>query len=286
MNYTTLFEMRIRHDYFLNKGTTLFFQMNAAEQQEQLLNYDLNRFLEIIPTDATRLLLKNQRMFFRVSQDCLRVGVETTEGDSSEPVIAIAESASLNFIIRLKDPHFPYYTNLDFGNNAFILLTNEAPATQPALPLVKRVPQSDVMEYITDTSFMNQATTAAYTADIPQETLIGTVGFISVKMKTTDSNYTIIDTPVKIHTNGRSFYAFVQNTSHFWKYKKSSDASVFRSSTKLPLVQNGFIELDPGTALVPPQTLVEGMKVPNPTVFNFEEMDINGTPELCSVIYI
>src|SRR5690606_9918761 len=126
----------------------------------------------------------------------------------------------------------------------------------------------------------------AYTADIPQEILIGAVGFISVKMKTTDSNYTIIDTPVKIHTNGRSFYTFVQNTSHFWKYKKSSDASVFRSSTKLPLVQNGFIELDPGTALVPPQTLVEGMKVPNPTVFNFEEMDINGTPELCSVIYI
>lgn len=286
MNYSTLFEIHLRHDYFLNEELVAFYELPPNQQAKHLARYALSDFFEIVPTVATQKSLKNQRMLFRVSGDTLKVAVETVSGNPLEPIIPISESMELHFIIRLKDPNFVHYTNLDLSDTGLFLLTNAAPTTQPALPRMKIVPQSDNSDYLANTARMNPATTAVYAATVEPEQLLGAFGFVSVKMKTSDSDFTIIDDPTTIHATGRTFYVSVENTSYFWKYKKSSDASVFRSSTPLPLVRYGFIELNPAVSLVPPQTVVEGRMMPNPTVFVFEPMEINGNTEICSVIYI
>lgn len=286
MNYSTLFEIHLRHDYFLNDLQTAFYELPANQQAKQLTRYALSDFLEIVPTAATQKSMQNQRMLFRVSGDRLKVVVETVSGNPLQPIIPISESMELHFIIRLKDPNFVHYTNLDLSDTGLFLLTNVAPSTQPTLPRMKIAPQSDNSDYLPNTARMNPATKAVYMATVEPEELLGAFGFASVKMKTSDSDFTIIDDPTTIHSTGRAFYVSVENTSYFWKYKKSSDASVFRSSTKLPLLRYGFIELNPALSLVPPQTVVEGRMMPNPTVFVFEPMEINGNTEICSVIYI
>jgi hypothetical protein len=289
MNYQSLFELIIYHDYFLDKGLDKFNTMDEAERAHQLSKYKLSDFFEIIPSYNTRDNLSNFRFISRMEKDRLKVAVSTVPSNETEPLIHIKENLVLTFLIRSKSPDFQYYTDLDFETNQLLLLSNFVPDTElPAFPLMKTDPLADPDDaYLNDDFFMNNTTRNELASEFTPEELFGGIGIITVKMKIVgDEDLSVIVNKDEIFDPARKFIIQFRNKKYFWKFKQSQDAIVFRSDVELPLVKNGFIALDAETDLVPPQTLVPGMDVPNPSVFSFETMTIGSSEELCSVIYI
>lgn len=289
MNYQSLFDLIIYHDYFLDKGLEKFNAMGVLEKADQLSKYKLDDFFEIQPSERTRKNLSNFRFISRIENDRLKMAVSTFPSDETEPLIHLKENLILTFIIRSKDSDFQYYTDLDFESNKLLLLSNFIPDTElPTFPLMKTDPLSDPSDAFLDNRFyMNSSTRDQLLGEFTPEEAIGAVGIITVKMKVdNEEEMSVIANEDELFSIPRKFIIQFSNKKYFWKFKQSQDSLVFRSDVELPMVKNGFIALDAETDLVPPQTLVSGMDVPNPSVFSFETMTIDSTEELCSVIYI
>lgn len=289
MRYQSLFELIMYHDYFLDNGLEKFNDMDEESKVHQLSRYNLSDFFEVQPSEKTRKNFFNFRFITRIENDRLKVAVSTVPSNETEPLIHINEDMVLTFLIKSKSRDFQYYTDIDFKANRLLLLSNFVPSTEgSSFPLMKTEPLTAPNDaYLNDDFFMNDDTRNQLTGEFTSEELFGAIGFITVKMKIDgDQDNSVIINGDEIFDPARKFIIQFNNKKYFWKFKQSEDASVFRSDTELPLVKNGFIALDAATDLVPPQTLVSGMDVPNPSVFNFETMTIGSNEELCSVIYI
>lgn len=289
MHYQSLFELIMYHDYFLDNGLVKFNDMDEESKVHQLSRYNLSDFFEVQPSEKTRKNFFNFRFITRIENDRLKVAVSTVPSNETEPLIHINEDMVLTFLIKSKSRDFQYYTDLDFEANRLLLLSNFVPSTEgSSFPLMKTEPLTAPNDaYLNDDFFMNDDTLNQLAGEFSTEELFGAIGFITVKMKIDgDQDNSVIINDDEIFDPARTFFIQFKNKKYFWKFKQSEDSSVFRSDTELPLVKNGFIALDASTDLVPPQTLVSGMDVPNPSVFNFETMTIGSNEELCSVIYI
>lgn len=279
------------HDFFLDEGITKFNDMDGNQKESQLRLYNLNDFFVIEPTIDTKRISKNQRFICRTEQDGLKVAVETlsptnvNDGLPRIPVISIDPKLELYFIVKFKYPDFINYTNLDFDTNKLLLLTNEELNEIPSMKLLPLANPND--GYLDDNFFMDPITQAEVLKKIKPQELFGSVAVVRMKMVCPiDPAKNIIIDKNSIYNPAKKFVLQFDNKKLFWQYRMFGDNTIYRTITKYPLVKNGFITINSESALTPPLEISSGMKLPNPLVYNLENIQVDNVEELSTVIYI
>ncbi|NTW53518.1 MAG: hypothetical protein HGB15_01880 [Chlorobaculum sp.] len=103
-SYSTLFELRLLHHYWLDEGDTVFDRLNDEQQERYLLTYDAGAFLEIVPTEQTEHALKACRAIWRKTRTGIIV---SASGEALIPAETVLE-----WRIEVIDPNFFSYTAL------------------------------------------------------------------------------------------------------------------------------------------------------------------------------
>lgn len=128
INYKRLAEVKIFHEFYLFKADgTSYFELTTDKEKKKLLMdrvvgglYNLQRDLEIVPTEETKRLLKAYKMKFVPTSTGLIVGLEveelpTTGNDDDieyQPRIPIKDGLTLSFQIKLARTTFRNFTNI------------------------------------------------------------------------------------------------------------------------------------------------------------------------------
>ena len=136
MVYKTIFNIIVNHGYFLDEGEDKFSNMNQKEKEGALKNYDINDYLRIAPTEATKTIMNNHRLLFRPHAFGFRILAETIEKKVAldtkySPLILLADDLNFTFRIVATDPFFDSYSQIVSRDDMRLyLFTNKKPSTE------------------------------------------------------------------------------------------------------------------------------------------------------------
>lgn len=127
ITYGILFEIKIMHHYFLNKGEEVYDTMSDADKANMMLKYDAREIFEIIPTEECTKILSAHNCIFKNTSTGLIVGLRA-ESDGLEPpkfksFVTLADDLMFTFLVKLRDMDFMNYTALPFTGNSGQLFT-------------------------------------------------------------------------------------------------------------------------------------------------------------------
>jgi hypothetical protein len=145
ITYKELFEVKILHYYFLNRGETLYNMMSDEEQAKVMLYYDVGEFFDIVPTKECKRLLDSYQCIFKQTSQGMIVGMRT-ESDGQDPphytpFVSLKDDLEFTFRMEIKDHDFMNHAVLPFIGNTgtgyiFENLTASAPKQFPSLNAV------------------------------------------------------------------------------------------------------------------------------------------------------
>jgi len=113
--YRTLFEVKLLHHYFLNKGAEVYDTITKETDKLKLFsNYDISEFLEIEPTHTCKKLLKQHRCIFKQTPSGFIIGIRSIKKDNGSytPLLKPVGSCCFSFIVKFSDSFFINYTCL------------------------------------------------------------------------------------------------------------------------------------------------------------------------------
>lgn len=118
--YKKLFEVQILHHYFLNTGTTHFEDLSSDKKLAKLNQYNVDDFLEIVPTTNTIQSLKNDRLKLIQTATGIMVVTPTSTLVPNSPANSIG-SGKFVFGIFLRSSTFQNFSNLPLENEFDLL---------------------------------------------------------------------------------------------------------------------------------------------------------------------
>lgn len=254
ITYKTLFELKILHRFFLDKGEKKFETLDARKKGELLQGFELDAIMDVLPTPQTASLLKGHKLIFKKRQHGILVAVKTDKTDASFPFIRLDTRLALTFFMRVKDPLFYNYTELPLDLlGKQLLLTNE------------RELKKDGSFFLIDEQVL-----VPKQAGAPESLL----GMIKVRLHPGDDEGDILDDSGKLFTPHPVFIALFENRRTYWRYvfpsdqagdsdaliQEGGDAARWITKNKHPLTRTGFISLklngtelpNPGISLIKP----------------------------------
>lgn len=280
ITYKTLFGVQILHSYFLNQGNDEFDNMPLNKQKKVLQEYDLKNLIEIQPTKAAILKLKNNHLVFRLTKNGIQIEVKTSPNDSELPFTDIPLSLTLDFVFKIKDSYFENYTDINISSNKILYLSNvkpeDEPNTFPYIPLVANAVFTDTLFFVSEVS------TAKIIKPLEEFEKRGLLGIISLKMQGDNSNLNILNNQKKIISPTPFFKIHFNNRKTFWKYTKSNSAFEVETTQEQPLTQNGFVEIDPLTDFTTNPAEASDYEYPNPSAKSIQKIG----PKIYSQIFI
>jgi len=277
IQYKTLFKVDVFHLFFLNNGLKTFFSMNANDTAKQLDDYDLNSFFSITPTNETQEKLKGYNLVFRNLTTGFAVWTKVRNDDKAFPFISLPNDLSFTFLVKVKDPTFLNYTNLNPGSQGKVsYFSNRRLSTEAlAFPLINK---SGDHFNINGTYALTPESAAAEQKKLSSAEKMNLFGLIRLHMKADILALNIINPDGKIADPAKTFELVFDNRKTFWRYifrkdpkvknndgvkKEGSDPNVLISKSEQPLTQKGFISLglggkdlpNPDTKFIKPDTL-------------------------------
>ncbi len=117
--YKPLLEVRIIHDFFLNKRLVHFLELEKDKMDLILSNYNIWDWMEIVPCEKTKIILQNHKAVMRKTHMGYVVYILSVDGSSSgkyKPYLPFSDNQKLNFNVRIKDNLFTNYTNIPIHN--------------------------------------------------------------------------------------------------------------------------------------------------------------------------
>jgi hypothetical protein len=144
--YENLFEIKILHHYFLDKGEVRWDEMLSADQDKFTTLFDIREIIDISPTPECRQAMLSHHCVFKNTREGIRVGIKSVP-DELQPgkfnaVTPPAAGLAFRFTIRKKDPYFPNYTALPLqGNeNAIFVFKNYTAGANIKFPSLSAIP--------------------------------------------------------------------------------------------------------------------------------------------------
>ena len=275
--YKPLFKVDVLHLFFLNNGLKSWFSMNAVETSKVLDGYDLNSFFSISPTLETQEKLNGYKLVFRNINTGFAVWTKVRNDNNAFPFIPLPNDLCFTFLVKVKDPSFYNYTNLNTKNlgktNYF---SNRRLSTEaPGFPLINK---SGDHFNINETSVLTPISDTAEQKNLSSAEKINLFGLIRLHMKADTPSLNIINPDGKITEPAKNFELVFANRKTFWRYifrkdpkvknnddvkMEAADPMVLISKSELPLTQKGFISIElggkdlpnPGSQLIKPDTL-------------------------------
>ncbi len=166
--YKTLFEVKILHHYFLNKGLLLWDKMTNQEEKDEIeSNYDIRGVLEIKPSSDCKKILDNYNCIFRRTSFgisiCIKAKTNNKQPIRFTPLKPLDKDLTFRFLIRLNDLNFMNYTALPLKNNKgkMFVFKNYTVSTSINFPSLNSIPPvyEPEKEYMPGDILFNQATT-------------------------------------------------------------------------------------------------------------------------------
>lgn len=109
MRFGVLFDLRLRHDYWLNIDATLHEALPADQQARMRRSLPVSGWMAIVPSAATRRAMAGHGMLFKeTAQGCV-VGIEL-DGQSDRPRRPLQVSEVLSFGLSPRDAGFLDYS--------------------------------------------------------------------------------------------------------------------------------------------------------------------------------
>ena len=144
--YKNLFEIKILHHYFLDKGEEVWDSMNQEDKDTMEAKYDIRNILEITPTMDCTNVLSSHNCIFKPTSGGILVGIKAKSDDvhpdEFKPYIPLSENLTFRFLIQLKDLNFLNYTALPIsGNkNSMFIFKNSIINASISFPSLSTVP--------------------------------------------------------------------------------------------------------------------------------------------------
>ncbi len=127
--YKNLFEVKVRHHFFLNKGELEWDSMNTEEKNNQEEKFDVREILDITPTMDCKKLLNAHNCVFRKTTSGILVGIKAIPDSANagkfKPFVSLTNE-TFRFAVKLKDYNFLNYTALSLQStrNKLYVLSN------------------------------------------------------------------------------------------------------------------------------------------------------------------
>jgi hypothetical protein len=143
--YKNLFEVKIRHHYFLNKGEKEWDSMTTEERNNQEEKFDVREILDITPTMDCTKLLNAQNCVFRKTASGILVGIKAKPDSANagkfKPFVTLTNE-TFRFAIKLKDYNFLNYTalSLQSDRNKMYVLSNNNINSAGSYPSLSCIP--------------------------------------------------------------------------------------------------------------------------------------------------
>ncbi len=116
ISYNILFEVKILHHYFLNRGEDVYDRMGESDRAKMMLNYDAREIFEIRPSPETSRILESHKCIFKRTTTGFLAGMRAEPNNDHPPVFKPFHSPSgdltFTFYLNIHDPGFLNYTAL------------------------------------------------------------------------------------------------------------------------------------------------------------------------------
>lgn len=146
ITYGILFEVKIIHHFFLNKGENAYDAMSDADKANMMLKYDVREIFEIVPTEECSKILSAHNCIFKNTSTGIIIGLRA-ESDGQEPpkfkpFTTLADDLMFTFLIRLRDMDLMNYSALPFTGNSGQIFTfqNTIAGGSKKFPALSAVP--------------------------------------------------------------------------------------------------------------------------------------------------
>ncbi|VXB30428.1 conserved hypothetical protein [Flavobacterium sp. 9AF] len=269
ITYKTLCEITVLHSYFLNNGTDEFSSMTDAQKAKMLKNYKYKNYLEIIPSQATAKLLKNNHLVFIPLPNSIKIGVKVDPNNENATFANIALDTTLDFIIRIKDYLFENYTAITATSQQLFYISNAKPVDEPVS--FKYIPLASEAVFIADDYKVTEVSKAKILASFEANEKTGIFGVVSLKMQADNSNLNLLSPLQEIIIPTPTFKIHFDNRKTFWKYIKTNSSFEVETTVEKPLTQNGFVEITPADFTTSPPE-VNDFQYPNPSVNSIQKI--------------
>ncbi|MFA5326296.1 MAG: hypothetical protein WC384_00765 [Prolixibacteraceae bacterium] len=144
--YKSLFEVKIRHHYFLNKGEQAWDSMNQEDKDSQEATFDVREILDITPTSDCTKALKAHSCVFKNTSSGIIVGIKATADAANvgkfKPFVPLDDKQSFRFLVKLKDYNFLNYTalSLQTSRDKLFVLNNCLTNASNLFPALSTIP--------------------------------------------------------------------------------------------------------------------------------------------------
>ncbi|MCE4564239.1 hypothetical protein INQ51_07930 [Maribellus sp. CM-23] len=268
IKYKPLFEVRILHQYFLNKGASDFFSMSEADKEKQLAGYKVSKFFLVVPTAKSRNLLAGQHLVFSLTNTGFMIWVQVSDGNDVVPLISLDDALELTFLLQPLNHTFINYTNLMFSSAGKLFFFSNTkldsePVSFPLIPLLDDhlvVSENFVLTTDGQKDIQSELT--------PSELKKNLFGLIKIRMKADVAPLNVTVGPNEIKTSVPVFEILFENRKTVWRYifetdqqvknkddvkKENGSARQLITKDFQPLTEKGFVSIE-----------LDGDELPNP----------------------
>ena len=144
--YKSLFEVKIRHHFFLNKGEQEWDSMSQEEKDSQEEKFDVREILDVIPASDCIKTLNAHNCVFKKSASGIFVGIKAVADDANDgkfkPYVSLNDDETFRFIVKLKDYNFLNYTalSLQSSRDKLYILNNSITKATNIFPSLSTIP--------------------------------------------------------------------------------------------------------------------------------------------------
>lgn len=250
--YKSLFEVKVRHHYFLNKGEQEWDSMNQEDKDKIEAKFDTREILDITPTsDCTRNLNAHNCIFKRTSAGII-VGIKSIADELNagkfKAFVSLNENQTFRFLVKLKDYNFMNYTALSLQStrDKMFVLNNSITNASNNFPSLSTIPP--VFEngklYLPGDMLSDNAVhqTKLFTALVKTSTNpLGSDDWLSEERNVdTPLNYVNINDSYPV-ANG--FFTYTMTEKDSYPVAILKDASGFTIKPKMEVLQGDFYTL-------------------------------------------
>lgn len=248
--YKSLFEVKVRHHYFLNKGEQVWDSMSVDDKDSMEAKFDVREILDITPTTDCNKALNAHSCVFRKTSTGIIVGIraitENVNTGKFKPYVSLNDNDTFRFVVKLKDYNFLSYTalSLQSSRGKLIVLNNSLSNASNHFPSLSAIPPvfENGKTYLPGDMLSDSATnqTKLFTALVKtSENPTGSDDWLTENANAQLSYVNINDSyPV---ANG--FFTYVMKEKDSYPVAKFKDASGFTINPKMEVLQGDFYTL-------------------------------------------
>ncbi len=267
IQYKPLFQVNILHNYFLNSGVDEFFSMTESAKNKQLDAYDVNTFFSIKPTGNTARKLSGHNLVFKTTNTGFTVWCKVTGNNNNIPFINLDSNLFFTFLLKIKDPAFFNYSNLNLENAAKLYYFSNRKHTRES-GRFRLINQSGNNHRINKYFVLSDSSIEMELEKLNASEKANLFGITRIFIKADKPALHITNVQSRINNPYKTFELLFDNRQTIWRYifdknqtvtgsddvkKESGSSQILITKAVKPLTENGFVSVELG-----------GEELPNP----------------------